>query len=408
MTYNVIGNIMSLFCQWMILMIIPKITDFSEAGVFAAALSICSILNGVATFSIPQYQVSDQYVNYKEHDYRTVRMITISISFAMCPFLFFLGYSAEQVFAITAYMIYRNLLHYAWLHIATLQIHDRLDYVGKCMVAEGAISLISFVSVYYATHDLVVSILTMGILGGGAFLMLLIHGYGRTMGRKYPSQRSDRHTVKELLMRGVPLLFSGTVPVVITALPKLILQAVSGDAILGIFSTLSAPTIVVPTIITGMFAPFIVAFSNISRAGDLALLRRRYLRITGLILLIGTAIYTVSAVFGGWAFEFLYGEEISPYVRYFKVLIVGIIFYSIGMCGTTVLVTKEQGKAAANATAVSLLLGIIIFVTVIPMYGIEGATYGLLAAYGIFGAAVSLCVLFLPLTNAIRMKPNGQ
>lgn len=407
-TYNTIGNIVTLFCQWMILMIVPKITDFSEAGVFAVALSICSVLNVFAMFSLNVHQISGQYTKYTENDYRATRLVTITLSFVLClSVILFFDYSLKQSLVIVMYMVYRNLLHYTYLHTATLQLRERLDHVGRCMILEGIVSFVSFVSLYYFTHDLVLSTAVMAILGGGVFLLTVAYGYRKVEGRGYPWHRAERSAVSALIRIGTPLLLSAIAPVVITALPKIMLQAVDGDEITGIFSTLSTPTIVIPTFILGIFTPFIVHFSKISRSGDIMLLRKQYLKMVCLVLILGALCYIISRIAAGSVFETIYGHEIVPYVGYFEILMVGVVFFSIGMWGTTVLITKEQGKAAAMASMVSIAISAVIFFTVIPEHGISGATYGLLAAYGIFGLIISLCVLFLPLSKNISQGPDA-
>ena len=402
-TYNTAGSIVSLFCQWLILMIIPKITDFSEAGVFAVALSISSILGVFATFWLHQYQISDQYRKYTESDYRATRILTIVMSFGLClPVVLFFNYTLEQNLVIILYMVYRNLLHYAHLYTATLQIRERLDHVGKCMIAEGIVGLVSFTVSYYATNDLVLSVAVMALLGGGVFLLTVVQGYRKDVGRGYPLHGASRPAVSSLLKIGAPLMLSVLAPVLITTLPKLILQATDGDEIVGIFSTLSAPTVIIPTIITSAFAPFIVYFSNVSRKGDMPLLRKQYSKMVGLTLLLGVGFYVLSRLAAGNVFEFIYGNEIAPYVGYFAVLIAGITFYSVGIWGITVLITKEQGRAAAIASVLSLAIGFVIFLIAIPKFGIGGATYGLTAAYGIFGIIISLFVLLLPVSKTSR------
>lgn len=164
-TYNTLGSLVSLFCQWLIMMLIPRMTDFSDAGIFAIALSICSILNIFATLSLNQYQIADQHVRFSENDYRTSRIITILFSFALCiPVALFMGYSTEQNLVIIAYMVYRNILHFAYLYTATLQIRDHLDYAGKCTALEGIVSLITFLVAFNYTSDLVVSVVLMAAI----------------------------------------------------------------------------------------------------------------------------------------------------------------------------------------------------------------------------------------------------
>jgi len=406
-TYNTAGNIATLFCQWMIMMIIPMMTNFAEAGVFAIALSICSVMNIVATFNLNQYQISDQYTKYTENDFRAVRLITIALSFVLCLVAaLFLSYDLKQSLVIVLYMVYRNLIHYTFLYTATLQIRERLDYVGKCMMLEGVVSFVSFTVSYYFTSDLVLSVAVMALLGGGMFLLAVAYGYRKVVGRGYPWQSADRKVTSSLLKIGTPLLISIAAPIAIMALPRLVLQAVDGDKIVGIFSTLATPTIVIPTLVIGIFAPFIVYFSNISRRGDMVLLRKQYLKMAVLTLLLGAAGYIVSVFAAGPLFEMIYGDDIAPYTQYFKFIIIAITFYSVGAWGITVLITKEQGKAAAVASAASLAAAVAIFLYAVPRYHMDGATYGLVAAFGIFGIIVSLFVLFIPLSR-VATERNG-
>ena len=401
-TYNTLGSLVSLFCQWLIMMLIPKMTNFSDAGVFAIALSICSILNIFATLSLNQYQIADQYVKFSEKDYKTSRIITILFSFSLCiPLALFMGYSAEQNLVIILYMVYRNILHFAYLYTATLQIRDHLDYAGKCTALEGIVSLITFLIVFNYTSDLVISVALMAVIGGGFFLFAVIAGYKKYVGGSAFVNKSDPRAIKRMIWLGVPLLFSGVAPIIITALPKIMLQMYWGDTLVGIFSTLSAPTIVVPTLIMGVFTPFIVYFSNVSRSGNMKSLRRSYGKIVAAVLLFGVVGLALSMLLGEYFFVLLYGDEIIPYVHYFNVLVIGIILYSLGMCGITVMITKEQGRAAAILSIIALIVSIVIFVFTIPYSGMNGASYGLLLAYGIFGLLISLGVLLIPLKNMV-------
>lgn len=393
--YNTIGNTVTLVFQWVIVMAIPKITDFSDAGVFAVALSITSLMNIVATMNLAQYQVADQYEKFTENDYFVSRLFTIILSFLFCGVaVIVFGYSTKQALVIFGYMIYRNFIHFANLHLATLQINSHLDYVGKCMIVEGVVSFISFIVPYILIKDLVIATALMAFIGGGVFLLTLSYGYRRYMGRKYPMCLSNHSNLIPMIMIGIPLMLSIIVPIAITSIPKLELQYYWGDEIVGVFSTLTAPTIIIPTLIVGVFSPFIVSFSNMAKRGDFRQVRFSYLKLCAVILLFGLTSLVVSILCAKFFFVLLYGEYIVEYIGYFHVMIVGIIFYSIGVCGTTVLVTKDQGKEAAILAFCALALSIVLMGLIIPSDGFRGATYSLLAAYVLFALFISAGVLF--------------
>lgn len=399
-SYNTIGNVVTLFAQWLIIMILPMMTDFAEAGVFAVAISVSSIMNQVATFTLNQYQVADGYRRFSESDYAVTRLVTIGISFVcILPVVLLFGYGIEQVSIILAYTLYRNLINYAYLHMSGLQLVGRLDYAGKCMILEGIISFATFVSFYTFTTNLFVATSMMALMGGGLYLLLMSRGFSSILGHKYSVHLGDRDNVAPLLLIGLSLLFSMLSPIIITALPKLILDNYWGEAIVGYFSTLTAPTIVVPTIATSVFAPFVVYFTKLSRSGDMPRIRIQYGKVLLILGAMAVVFYILSVLFAEPVFEAIYGSEIVPYVYCFNVLIIGIFLYSMGVCGITVLITKNQGRAAGFSSLLALGISLIIFLLVIPDGGMNGATYGLLAAYGIFGFLVSLCVIILPLSE---------
>ena len=396
-TYNTFGTVVTLFCQWLIIMFIPKITDFAEAGIFAVAISVCSILNHIATFSLKEFQISDQNTRYTDADYKSVRLITIALSFiGIIPFIFVFGYGVEETLVIVAYLIYRNLLHYAYLYSASLQIAERLDYVGIWTAAEGFVSFFSFMATYILTGNLFLSTLIMAIMGGGLFLISQYSGYVKNIKRESTEKFSWKHT-RSLLLIGVPLLLSILFPTFTTALPKLILQAQCSDAIAGIFSTLSTPTIIVPTLAISAFAPFIVMFAKTARSGDLYTLRSKYLKIVFILLGFGALCALASIFLQGPVFEKLSGEEVKEYSKYFVYLVIGITFYSIGTVGTTVLITKDQGRLGAISSFISFAIGTLTCMLLIPEMEIAGATYALIISYGAYGAMISACVCIAPL-----------
>lgn len=400
-TYNTIGNVVSLFCQWLIIMIIPRISDFGDAGVFAVAISVCSILNLFATFSINQYQISDQYVRFSENGYKVCRLVTVAISFILIvPISLLFGYTAEQNLVILLYMVYRNFLHIAYLYTASLQISGRLDYVGIVTGIEGAVSFVVFLASYMATGNLVLSTMAMAVIGGGSFLLMTLHGYRRFVPTR-TRLKADASELRPLLLLGVPLLLSTVASVTITALPKLVLQADWGDEIVGIFSTLSSPTIIVPTLAISMFAPFIIYFSNIAREGDMRRIRIQYTKAMIILGGFGIVCLIVCRLLAPWFFGTIYGDSILEYMDCFYVLVIGIILYTAGTLGTTVLITKEQGRAAAIASLIALAIGAAVFLAVIPSHGMMGASLSLMSVYGLFGLLISVCVYLIPLKKSL-------
>ena len=87
----------------------------------------------------------------------------------------------------------------------------------------------------------------------------------------------------------------------------------------------------------------------------------------------------------------------KEYSKYFVYLVIGITFYSIGTVGTTVLITKDQGRLGAISSFISFAIGTLTCMLLIPEMEITGATYALIISYGAYGAMISACVCIAPL-----------
>lgn len=399
-SYNTIGNVVTLFGQWLIIMLIPMVTDFTEAGIFAVAVSVSSIMNQIAIFMLNQYQVADQYEHYSENDFAVARVVTIVISFVcIAPVSLLFGYDMEQIMIIVAYTVYRNLINYAYLHQSSLQIIGHLDYAGKCMVVEGIVSFSAFLGTYVLFGNLLLSTSIMAVFGGGIFLLIMCRGYRKYTGHSYGHDLSDRSKTIPLLKIGFPLMVSSLCPIIITALPKLILENQWGTELVGYFSTLTSPTIIVPTLAQAVFIPFTVYFSNLCKRNEFRRLQIQYGKMLLVLSVAAVLFYGISVVLAGPVFEFIYGEDIVPYVDYFNILIVGIFLYTAGICGITILITKNQGFAAGLASVISLLCSIVILFLWISSGGMDGATWGLMASYGVFGFLITACIYLIPLKS---------
>lgn len=399
--YNTFGNIVSLFCQWLIILLIPKISNFEDAGVFTVAVSVASILYFIASLALRDHQVSDQNGRFSPRDYSVLRVFTVAVSFlCIIPIQLLFCYSYNQLLVIVGYVAYRNILNFAYLYAASLQIESRLDYVGKYTAIEGVISFTSFLSVYVFTNDLAISVFLMAIVGGGSYLILLRRGYIEYVNPEIRNKPLTRSHLKILVLIGIPLMFASLVPTVINALPKLLLQNMYGDATAGIYGTLSAPIIVIPTLIAALFSPFITYFSNIVRSEDFSAFKRNYIRCNVYILLFGAGLVILSVFVERPAFQLLYGHSVDEYVDYFAYLVAAIVFYSVGMVSAIALVTKNQWKYSAEACLAALVFSIIINLLMIESSGFEGATYALVISYLFYAILNVLVTYYVPLTSS--------
>lgn len=399
-TYNTIGDFASLFFQWLIILLIPKVHSFNDAGIFTIAISITSILYIISSMSMWNHQVSDHYQHFTPKDYAGLRIITTIFGYVLLiPISILFEYSLNQILAIIAYLSYRNVMNFANIYAASLQIESKLDYVGKCTFCEGVVSFSSFLLAYYITDNLVVSIAVMAIFGGGTYFYCLLYGFRKYVPGEVRRKPLIKSHIKILMIIGCQVMFASLVPTIINALPKLFLQNMYGNTLTGIYGTISAPIIVIPTLITALFAPFVVYFSNLAKTGNFRKFQRSFTKCIGAVLLFGLLVYLVALLLQRPIFQIIYGHEIDEYIQYFALLIIAIVFYSIGTISSTALITKNQWNYSVIAGAISFIFSVIISYFLTVHSGFNGATYALVYSYLIYAICYTLAACLIPLTK---------
>jgi len=107
--WNTVGNIFYLGCQWLLSVVVVRVTgSYADAGTLALAISISSIFTILALFSVRNYQVSDITGQYSQSDYVSHRIITCSAAMLLCiVFTMIIGYSLGTTLSIIAYLLMR-------------------------------------------------------------------------------------------------------------------------------------------------------------------------------------------------------------------------------------------------------------------------------------------------------------
>ena len=82
--WNTIGTIYYYFCQWIITILIVRLTDYSLAGYLSLAITVTNSFYAIAQFGMRQYQVSDIQGKYDDSIYIGSRYLTIFVAFAAC------------------------------------------------------------------------------------------------------------------------------------------------------------------------------------------------------------------------------------------------------------------------------------------------------------------------------------
>ena len=142
---NAVGVIVLMFAQWLISVILVRISGFEMAGRFSLAMSISNIFYAIQNYQMRNYQLSDSRQKYPEKQYRLAREMLILISFVFCIiYLRFMGYGIRNSLAIVFYLAYSATYMISDTLMIPLQREGYLYITGVSNIIRGGAAFVSF------------------------------------------------------------------------------------------------------------------------------------------------------------------------------------------------------------------------------------------------------------------------
>ena len=258
--WNSIGSFTYLFAQWLLSLIIVRISsDLNDVGNFALAISITNIFFSLACFNVRPYLVSDVTNQFKVNEYVTFRIVTCVLAFALClVYVNIFSYSWEQQQSVVLYMVFK--LGEAWVDLlhSFEQKASRMDIGGISLLIRGILSVFVFAGALRITRNLQMSIVCMGIVTIG-FIML----YDMYKVRRFVTiiPKCSFQRIKVLFIEFLPLTVASFLNLFSMTYPRQVLEMYSGTELLGIYATIATPTIIIQVAASYIFNPLLTTFA---------------------------------------------------------------------------------------------------------------------------------------------------
>lgn len=322
--YYTIGGMVYYFLIWILSVLIVRISGYEAAGIFAVCMSITSSPAVVALYNMRSFQVSDIHGEYSNKTYINTRILCAAASMVFCLILILIyGYDFHKASIIIAYMVVKACEGLADVYYGIEQMWGRMDLSGISYCVRGFACCVAFTVTLIITDDMFLSMLVMAIAS-----LCCVFGVDRTIRKKYEYQYQPwqrEHIGKpalSLLAICTPLCIVGVLNNFTYTVPKIYLESFHGSEIMGFYSSVASPTVVVQLIAQTLFYPQIPELTRLYEDNDRKHYVNKLLRFFALSLIL-LIIAVVGAYFlGEYVLVFLYGEEIRPYTYLFVSVIV--------------------------------------------------------------------------------------
>jgi len=388
MLWNSAGSITYLACQWLVTVLIVRLSDgYNAAGLLSLASSVTGTFGTFANYKMGVYQISDIKHENTTSEYLGFRLITLGGSFIACIIYSLITCPLSSILTITLYFIFKAVGLVIDIMHGLDQVNRRMDFIGKSFILQGVSTLAAFTVVFGLTQSLDLAIMAMTAAAFGVlFLFDLPHS--RTF-ESYGVHITAKKTFY-LLKRSFSAVLASLACSAIYTAPKQLLLVMVSDAALGIYSSAAAPALVVQMGATYLYAPLLDVFARHhyerNKQEMLRLLKRTALGV----IAIGIVCYIGAGLLGEWALCLLFGESIRPYAYLLQpVVVTSVATAFLWFFGDLLVALRSfRGYFLGNAIALASVVPLGVFC--IQQWGMNGVSFAATAASFIGAATMAL------------------
>lgn len=380
MAWNTAGNLVYCICQWVMTILVVRLDSYGAAGYLSLAMTTSSTFSTIAMFSMRNYQVSDVKGEFKDSEYLSSRVITCVIAIVLCAVYSIGSTSMYQMLCINAFMLIRLAESIVDVFHGINQKYERYDLIGKSYFIRGIATDIAFVSGFFMAHDVFFAILLTGIIN---LLLVFIYDYHQTNNlEKLSANFNDKHIIV-LLKKCIPIVITSFLLSMIPLIAKATVQTVLGNDILGIYSSIASPTLVVQVFATYAFNPLIPRISVLYKENRFSEFSNYFIKI--LIIFVGFAalICLGSVLLGKIGLTVLYGKEILNSYDIFLPLVLCTLLTAYIWILNSIMTSIRQIIPMMITVGIGFAVCYFASDHFIKSFGANGASYIQIICYGV-------------------------
>lgn len=378
MMWNSAGSLMFLVCQWLITVLIVRLSSgYDAAGVLSLAMSVYGIFAPIAEYRMYIYQVSDVDHENSVGEYLAFRAITCGISLVLCAGYALLTCAFSAVPAIVLYGLYKATSSLVDVLHAQDQAEQRMDYIGISFALQGIVSLLLFVGVFFFSQNLELTLvaITVGIAGVGLIYDLPhTRRFGR-FGFGITYQKAAR-----LLVHCAPVVIGFVACATAPSIPRQYLFALSGEAALGVYASVSAPVAIIQSGASYLYNPLMGYFAKSYRAGDVRAFCSLLVKASAMILALGVACLMFLMLLGGPLLTLMFGPSIDAYLYLIPLIAVSSIGIAYMGFMNGLMLTIRDFKGGLLGGIASLVLSAALTVPFVNAWDMNGVSAVLLVS----------------------------
>lgn len=378
--WNTIGSMTYMVSQGLISILVVRLANVETAGYLSLAMSVNNVFYSIAMFGMRNYQVTDIREKYDNGTYIQSRLFSCAAAFLLCiGYCMLISYTPEQKGCILIYCIFKMSEAMYDVYAGICQKAWHMDCIGKSWILRAALTFSGFVGTLWLWQNLQLSITVMAVL---SYLVIFLYDIPKT--KQYGDVRISRQleNTSALMKECFPLLCYLLVSTAVATVPRLIMERELGSYAMGIYGSVSVPTLIVQTGASYIFNPFMTLFAEQYVKKQEKEFWQTFRKCMAAVAVICVAALIGGRIFGKWGLALLYGEEVASYVELLQPLLVCTVLTAMVwlFCGLMTVIRDFRGLLLSNILALAVSCS---------------ATWLLLKPMGMQGVSAALIIALL-------------
>ena len=389
MVWNSVGSITRLACNWLITVVVVRLTkDFTAAGVYALCSTVSNLIAPFADFRMRTVHVTDATGEHTTGEYIGMRIVTTVGAFLGGIIYSIITVDHDLLLVMTLFLISVLIPKFSEGLQAENQRQMRMDYNAISYIMQGVGSLVAFSLVLWSTDSLLWAVIALDVVELAILLFFEIPTTSRLADIRPVFNWED--TAKTLL-KLTPLVLAQVAATAVLAVPKQYLGTEVGREALGIYNSVAAPAVIVQMGATYIYSPLMSEFAkrfHSDKKSALSLL----VKATLAIIALGASISLGLFFFGDWALALVFGEKIAGHTYLLQPAILTTFIAAFCWFINDLLLALRDFRATFIGYVVASLVTLATYRWLISTFDMNGVSYTGIIAY-LSGIAVMLAFL---------------
>lgn len=382
------GNFVFAFSQWVILILLARLTSQENLGQYSLALAIATPL-----FAISNLQLRPLYIldvnSQKKYTYSQFYYLRIISSFLALTCCLIWGLTSNlSLWVLVLVSLLKFFESYSDIIYAYYNAHDKTKLISKSLFIKGLFSIVVvFIGLQYFDFHI-----ALALFVSIYFLVWLF------LDNLYILKNKEINSFNlnfSILSSAIPMGISLGIVALQSTIPRLFLNKYSGIESVGVFTVLSYFIIVGSIFINSIcqyLSPKITSAWNTNIVDF-----KKYLMIAlGISGILGIFAIILSVILGEYILDLIYGNSYTVYKKELVLIMcAGLALYLSTVLGytlTAIGIIKQQ----IYLFLVLLTLTLLVSYFYIPNYGLTGGVYTLIISY-IFQGILAFSMIFFQL-----------